>query len=299
MVAAQGAGVVTRSVVAVGTFDGVHRGHQALLNAMRREAEARGARVAVVTFDPPPRMVLRPDPAYQLLTSLDERVELLRRFGADEVVVQTFDMALAARSAEQFCRDLVERVGMVTLVGGPDLALGHRRHGTPEELREIGGRLGFDVVLLDQLTVGGEPIRSGAIRRALRAGELAHANELLGHPATLAGTVVHGDHRGRTIGVPTANLDVPPERLVPAHGVYAVRADGKPGVMNVGTRPTVDGTRRTIEVHLLDWEGDLYGRELRVELVERLRDEQRFASLDALVEQIGLDAQAARRALGV
>jgi riboflavin kinase/FMN adenylyltransferase len=288
---------MTATVVAVGTFDGVHRGHQALVAAMRMLAGAQAGRVVVVTFDPPPRMVLRPDPAYKLLTALEERVELLRRYGADEVVVRQFDRDLAGRDAADFCAELVDRLGMTVLVGGPDLALGRARHGTPDVLREIGSRLGFEVHLLHQLTVDGSPIRSGAIREALRNGDLDRANALLGRPASLAGEVVHGDHRGRTIGFPTANLAVPPERLLPANGVYAVRADGLPGVMNVGTRPTVDGSQHRVEVHLLDWQGDLYGRTLRVDLVERLRDEQRFPSLDALVAQIGLDAQAARRAL--
>jgi riboflavin kinase/FMN adenylyltransferase len=165
-------------------------------------------------------------------------------------------------------------------------------------LREIGGRLGFDVTTLDQLAIDGAAIRSGTIRQALRDGQLGLANRLLGHPASLEGEVVLGDQRGRTLGFPTANLAVPPERLLPANGVYAVRADRGPGVMNVGTRPTVDGTAQRVEVHLFDFAGDIYGERMRVELVERLRDEQRFPSLDALVAQIGLDARAARRALG-
>jgi riboflavin kinase/FMN adenylyltransferase len=285
------------SVVAVGTFDGVHRGHQHLLAELRRRAAARGARSLVVTFDPPPRLVLRPDADYQLLTATDERVALLAG-AVDRVEVLTFDRALAATTAEQFCADLVERHGMVELVGGPDLALGRGRAGTPPVLREIGARLGFEVALLDQLSLGGEPVRSGEIRRRLLTGDLAGAEALLGHAPTLQGTVVLGDQRGRTLGFPTANLELPAWRLVPANGVYAVRSDGRAGVMNIGVRPTVDGRRRVVEVHLLDWAGDLYGQLLTVELVARLRDEQRFPSLEALVAQIGEDVQAARAALG-
>lgn len=288
---------MTPSVVAVGTFDGVHRGHQALLSRLRGLADARQARAVVVTFDPPPRFVLRPDPEYRLLRSLDERIALLREHGADEVVVYTFDLGLAGRTAEQFVTELVEQLGMVGLVGGPDLALGHRRQGTPSMLRGIGARLGFDVNLLDQLAIDGAPIRSGAIRQAVREGELARANRLLGHPASLEGEVVHGDRRGRTIGFATANLAVPPERLLPANGVYAVRTGHGPGVMNVGTRPTIDGTVHRVEVHLFDFSRDIYGERMRVELIERIREERRFPSLDALVEQIRLDATAARRAL--
>jgi riboflavin kinase/FMN adenylyltransferase len=295
LVASQGAGQVT-SVVAVGTFDGVHRGHRHLLDELRRRAAARGARSLVVTFDPPPRLVLRPEADYRLLTSTDERVALLAR-GVDRVEVLTFDRALAATTAEQFCAGLVERHRMVELVGGPDLALGRRRAGTPPVLREIGARLGFEVTLLDQLSLGGEPVRSGEIRRRLLAGDVDGAGALLGHAPTLQGTVVLGDRRGRTLGFPTANLDVPTWRLVPANGVYAARSEGRAAVMNIGVRPTVDGTRRVVEVHLLDWAGDLYGLRLTVELVARLRDERRFPSLEALVAQIGQDVRAARAAL--
>jgi len=295
----EGKAISPRSIVAVGTFDGVHRGHQALLAEMRRRAVSRAARVAIVTFDPPPRTVLRPDPDYRLLVSLDERLALLRRFGAEEVVVKHFDQRFASRTADDFCAELVDELGMVELVGGPDMAFGRNRHGTPEVLREIGRRLGFEVVLLEQLTVDGAPIRSGVIRRALRDGDLATAGRLLGHPASLAGRVVHGDHRGRTIGFPTANLSIDSMRLVPADGVYAVRRDsGEPGVMNVGVRPTVDGTKRVVEVHLIDWHGDLYGEVLRVDLIERLRDERRFGSLGELVAQIKRDVERARAVLG-
>jgi len=215
------------AVVSIGTFDGVHRGHQHLLRALRERASRRGARAVVITFDPPPRMVLHPDPEYQLLTSLDERVALLGTHGADEVVVETFDAALAATAPEPFCRDLVSRTGMVEVVGGPDLALGHRRTGTPEVLRAIGRTLGFEVTLLEQFAQDGDPVRSGEIRRLLRAGEVAAAAELLGRAPTIQGVVVTGDQRGRTIGFPTANLEPAPERLVPGNGVFAVRADGR------------------------------------------------------------------------
>jgi riboflavin kinase/FMN adenylyltransferase len=240
--------------------------------------------------------VLRPDAEYRLLTSTEERVELLER-EVDAVELLTFDAGLAATTAEQFCAGLVERHGMVELVGGPDLALGRGRAGTPDVLREIGRRLGFGVHLLDQLALGGQPVRSGEIRRRLLDGDVAGAAELLGRAPTLQGTVVLGDQRGRTLGFPTANLEPPPHRLVPADGVYAARVDGRPAVMNIGVRPTVGGTRRVVEVHLLDWSGDLYGQRLTVELVARLRAEQRFPSLEALVAQIHADVAAARTAL--
>ncbi|HEV8639166.1 MAG TPA: bifunctional riboflavin kinase/FAD synthetase [Chloroflexota bacterium] len=285
------------SVVTIGTFDGVHRGHQELLHELRRRADRLGARAVVVTFDPPPRLVLRPDPSYQLLASLEERVELLRRHGADEVLLLRFDHTVAQMSAEAFVGELVDRLGMVELVGGPDLALGHRRQGTPPVLREIGRRRGFAVALLDQVADRGQPVRSGQIRELLRAGDVAAAAELLGHPPSVEGEVVHGDHLGRKLGFPTANLAVPPPRLVPADGVYAARViePARPGAMSIGTRPAVGGTDRRVEVHLLDFDGDLYGRTLRVELIAWLHEQRKYASLDDLIAGIGKDVEEVRK----
>ena len=285
------------SVVALGTFDGVHRGHQALVGEVRRRAEARDARAVVVTFDPPPRLVLRPDPDYRMLSSLAERVELLRRHGADEVLLLPFDLTVAQMSAEEFVAELVGRLAMVELVGGPDLALGHRRQGTPEVLREIGRRRGFEVVLLEPVAQGGRPVRSGQVRERLRAGDVVAATELLGHPPTLEGEVVHGDHLGRKLGFPTANLAIDPLRLLPPDGVYAARVldPARPGAMSIGTRPAVGGTDRRVEVHLLDFDGDLYGRTLRVELVDWLHEQRKYDSLDDLIAGIGRDVEEVRQ----
>jgi riboflavin kinase/FMN adenylyltransferase len=285
------------SVVTVGTFDGVHRGHQALLAELRRRAAARGARAVVVTFDPPPRLVLRPDPSYRLLTSLEERAELLRRCGADDVLLIRFDHTVAQMSAEAFVGELVDRTGMVELLGGPDLALGHRRQGTPEVLRGIGRRLGFDVAQLDQVALDGQPVRSGQIRDLIRAGDVAGASKLLGRAPTVEGVVVHGDHLGRQLGFPTANLDLPPERIVPADGVYAGRVIDPPrsAAVSIGTRPAVGGVDRRVEAHLLDFDGDLYGRTLRVELLGWLREQRKFDGLETLIEQIRRDCEETRR----
>lgn len=289
------------TVVSVGTFDGVHRGHQRLLHVLRERATRRQAATAVVTFDPPPRMILRPDPEYRLLCSLPERVDLLRQHGADRVALVSFDREVALMTAEAFSKQLCQRLGMVELVGGPDLALGHRREGTPEVLSAIGSRLGFDVTLVEQLTGGDMPVRSFEIRRLLREGRVEVVSELLGRHYALGGKVVQGDRRGRTIGVPTANLDIDEIRLIPADGVYAARALAAErwydGVVNIGMRPTVGGTRRTVEVHLLDTELDLYGTDVQVELVARLREERRFPSLEDLVGQIRRDIVDARKVL--
>jgi riboflavin kinase/FMN adenylyltransferase len=287
----------TSPVIALGTFDGVHRGHQTLLGELRRRADRRGARAAVVTFDPPPRLVLRPSPDYRLLISLAERGELLRRCGADEVLSIRFDQAVAQIGAEQFVGELVDRLGMIEIVGGPDLALGHRRQGTPEVLAEIGRRRGFEVSVIDQIALDGQPVRSGQIRELLRAGDVVGAAGLLGRPPTVEGLVVHGDHLGRQLGFPTANLELPPERIVPADGVYAGRVvePARAAAVSIGTRPAVGGIDRRIEAHLLDFDGDLYGRTLRVELVGWLREQRKFDGLDALIAQIRQDCVESRR----
>jgi riboflavin kinase/FMN adenylyltransferase len=199
-------------------------------------------------------------------------------------------------SAEAFVGELVERLGMVELVGGPDLALGHRRQGTPTVLREIGRRRGFEVVLVDQVARGGQPVRSGQIRERLRAGDVAGAADLLGHPPSLEGEVVHGDHLGRKLGFPTANLALDRLRLVPPDGVYAARVvePSRPGAMSIGTRPAVGGTDRRVEVHLLDFDGDLYGRTLRVELLDWLHEQRKYGSLEELIDGIGKDVEEVR-----
>ena len=290
-----------KSAIIIGTFDGVHRGHQYLIEKASDIARARSFRTVALTFDPPPRMVLRPDTAYRLLTSVPDRIRLLRRFGVDDVVVCAFDHEIARLSAEEFCTELVDKLGMQVLLGGPDLALGNRRLGTPDVLREIGQRLGFEVEIAESYDWNGRAIRSHEIRQLSRDGCVVDAAALLGHPLTISGLVVHGDARGRTIGFPTANLAIDDQHLLPGNGVYAVRAgigeDRVPGVMNVGVRPTVDGTRLMVEVHLLDKSPDLYGQRLSVELITRIRDEQRFGSLEALIEQIRRDVEHARRIL--
>lgn len=289
------------SVVMVGTFDGVHRGHQRLLHAVREQAGSAGARAVVVTFDPPPREFLHPELERACLTALDERVRLLHDYGADAVVIAPFDAELAGWSAEHFIDVLIERLGMVGLVGGPDLTVGAGRAGTVAVLRALGQRRGFAVTVVGELDDAGQPVRSGQVRACLRAGDIERATRLLGRPYRLSGDVIEGDRRGRTIGVPTANLAIPPERLVPANGVYATWAclgtQRRKSVLNIGTRPTVDGRNRTVEVHLLDFAADIYGQRLTVELIDRLRDEQRFGSLDELVGQIRRDIARADRLL--
>ena len=289
------------NVVTIGVFDGVHRGHQALIERVTAEAVALGLGAGVVTFHPNPVTVLRPDVPFSYLTSLERRVELLREAGAQWVSVLQFTSELALVSAEDFARMLVEDAGMRVLIVGEDFHLGRGREGDVETLRTIGERLGFTVETIS-LVAGGtddtSDISSTRIRRALATGEMREVAELLGRPYSLRGPVLHGDERGRTIGFPTLNIGVSPDHALPPDGVYVTCAeiDGETyhGATNIGTQPTFDGTRRRVETHLLDFDGDLYDHVVRIELLQQLRPERKFEGVDALVAQIQLDVAETR-----
>jgi riboflavin kinase/FMN adenylyltransferase len=296
------------SVVSVGVFDGVHLGHQAILERNRARARARGARSTVVTFREHPKSVVLGH-APRTLTSLEHRLELFRRAGIEHTLALTFDAGLRQVSAAEFARRwLAERLGARELVLGFDSKFGHDREGTPEHLRA----LGWTVEVVGQVLVGGRAVSSTAIREAVELGDLDGAARMLGRPVAVYGDVVHGNQLGRVLGFPTANLDLHHE-LRPPVGVYAGfarpienaadRSSGRrwPAVINIGFRPTVSGERHEaaqVETHLLGFEGDLYGRHLELEFVARLRDEQRFPSVDALRGQIERDVARARELLG-
>lgn len=288
------------SVVVIGNFDGVHRGHQAVLRQARTLADARGLRCVVLTFDPHPSEVLgRGVPPR--LTTLARRVELLREGGATDVAVEPFTTELAAWSPERFAKELLtERLGAHVVVVGSNFRFGNKRAGDMSTLRALGPACGFEAVAADVAGDDEGPFSSTRVRDAIAAGEVARAADVLGRPHALSGVVEHGDARGRTIGFPTANLGQVTEML-PPHGVYAVRvhtsSGAHGGVMNLGVRPTVDGLSLRVEAHLFDFEGDLYGATLRASLVARLRGEQKFAGLAELQAQIAKDAEAARKAL--
>lgn len=288
-----------RPVLTIGNFDGVHLGHRALIAATRARADRDGAPTAVLTFDPAPRDVLRPGNPIPRIQSLDRKLVHLEKAGADAVVVQPFDRALAAVEPEDFAeRFLATALGVRAIVIGREFRFGRGRRGDAALLRE---RLGVDVVEVAPVcdTIG--VVSSSRIREALGRGQVALAMALLGRPHELVGGVVEGDRRGRTIGFPTANL-VPSGGMLPPNGVYAVRVDTgdgepRPGVANLGIRPTFGASSVRLEVHLLDFDGDLYGQRLVVGLVDRIRDERRFSSIDALIAQIRADAAEARRRL--
>lgn len=292
------------SVVTIGNFDGVHRGHLALVDRATAEAARRGAAAVALTFDPHPAAVLRPDAVPPALQSLEARAEALRAHGCDHVEVVTFDAALAALTPQAFTEELlVGRLGAQLIVVGENFRFGAGAEGDVDVLRALGEEHGFDVEAVGLVDAGDGPVSSSAIRALLAAGDLEAATRALGRPYTLDGEVVRGEGRGRTIGVPTANVAVDPARAMPADGVYACRAatmgeEPVPAVVNIGWRPTFDGTTRTVEAHLLGGgEPDLYGRRLELAFVARVRGEQRFDGPEQLVARIREDIDEAGRLL--
>ncbi len=290
------------AVVTVGTFDGLHRGHQRVLAEVVGRARAGGLTSVLVLCEPHPLEVVNPAAAPKLLTLPDEKRELLAGAGLDRVVVLPFTREVAQQSPEQFIRGLRAEHALEQLVLGYDHAFGRGRAGDEALVRRLGAADGFAVAVVDAVREDGQPISSTLIRAAVAHGDLAAAARWLGRPYGLLGRVVPGAGRGRTIGVPTINLAPPDTRkLLPPDGVYAVwvwwRGTRYGGMMNQGARPTFAEPGRTLEVHLFDFAGDLYGETVRVEWVERLRDVQAFPSRDALVAQLERDRQAARASL--
>lgn len=293
--------IETPTYLSIGNFDGVHRGHRALLQQLVSAAHSDGGLAGIVTFDPHPREVLRPDQALPPLNTLDERLALLQPMGLDFVIVQPFTLDFAQMEAHDFVRLLVDRLHLRQLWVGPDFALGRQRAGTVPVLQTLGAEMGFQVRVLETQRVSGEEVRSGRIRELLLAGDVTTASHLLGRPHVVRGEVVGGARRGSTIGFPTANLAVVGNRLVPANGVYAtwidLPAERRAAVTNIGVRPTFAGQDRSIEAHILDFNGDLYGQVVTLHFVARLRGEQRFAGVDELVAQIRRDVAAGRAIL--
>jgi riboflavin kinase/FMN adenylyltransferase len=268
--------------VALGTFDGVHLGHRRVIEA----ALAAGPQVAVVTFDPHPRVAL--GNRVELISTLERRLELIEALGVTETLVVPFTPDLSLMTPEEFARSILEPLGTKVVVAGLNFRFGRGRSGDLELL----GELGFDARPVPLV----EGVSSSRIRQLAGAGEVGRAAKLLGRPVEVEGTVVAGDARGGTLGFPTANLAVPADLLVPAFGIYAGEALGHRTATSIGVNPHYGGEERRIEAFLLDYEGDLYGRRLVVELWERLREERSFDSEEALIEQIGRDVEAARAA---
>jgi riboflavin kinase/FMN adenylyltransferase len=288
------------SAVTIGTYDGVHLGHRALISTLVSDAKARGLRSMVITFEPHPRFVLGKTngaPIF-LLTTLDEKLHALESLGVDCVIVIHFTKAFSEMPAEAFVENvLVEKIGLAEIVVGYDHMFGKNRGGSFETLARLAEKHHFTVRQIPEQKVDEHHLSSTAIRRFLESGEIEHANRLIGAPYQLSAVVIEGDKRGRTIGFPTANLLPPSTKLIPKIGVYAVEVEVENkryrAMMNIGTRPTIQAQSGvSIEAHLIDFSGDLYGKSLTARFLSRLRDEQKFSSLDALKAQLERDKHA-------
>jgi riboflavin kinase/FMN adenylyltransferase len=282
-------------LLTIGVFDGVHLGHRHLISKLKEMARKQGYASGVITFSQHPQEVLSPKTRLPSLTGLEQRLALLEDEGVDIVIPLPFTPQLANLSPKQFLSLLKEYLKMKGLVVGPDFALGKGRQGDIDALRKLGQEMDFSLTVVPPLTVDGETVSSTAIRKALAEGDIKQVQRLLGRPFRLQGRVGSGDKRGIKLGFPTANLEVEPGQALPAGGVYACRAyiDGQsyPAMTNIGTRPTFGGGPRLIEVYLLDYNGDLYGHELAIDIIERLRDEKKFDTPEQLIEQIAEDVK--------
>ncbi|MFT4202327.1 MAG: bifunctional riboflavin kinase/FAD synthetase [Chitinophagaceae bacterium] len=293
------------SVVTIGTFDGVHLGHQKIIAQMKQEAARIDGETVIITFFPHPRKVVREEqPQIRILTTLAEKISLLESYGIDNLVVVAFDEKFATLSASQYIEDFLwKKFHPQCVIIGYDHRFGHGRQGDYHLLESYGEKLGFDVKEIPEQLQNEISISSTKIREALLKGDVRTAHDCLGHPYFFEGTVVKGNQLGRTIGFPTANLDTgDSEKLVPQNGVYAVKVILRDqhylGMMNIGMRPTVGGTARTIEVNILDFDKDIYGETLKIDVMAYLRREQKFAGLDALKDQLARDREAVRQLLG-
>ena len=290
------------AAVTIGVFDGVHRGHRHLIGRLVEEARAAGLQAGVVTFREHPVAVLRPGTHVQLLTDVAERTRLLGDLGVDFVAAVGFNLEIARLSSKDFLRVLFRQLRMRQLVVGPDFAMGRDRDGTVETLPEIASDVGFQFKSVELVTDPAGLVKSTAIRQAIAAGKISHAARLLGRNFSISGVVGRGQERGRELGFPTANLEVAPEFVVPSNGIYATLAHiGSRSYMaatSIGLRPTFDdGESRTIEAYILDFSNDIYDEPLRLEFVRRIRGEEKYETVEALVDQIDRDVQQTRAIL--
>ena len=287
--------------LAVGVFDGVHLGHQALVRGLLGGAQAAGATPLAATFDPLPAQVLAQDPPQSTLADAPERAALLMQAGARAVIVFTFDKAFSQQSAESFIKRVTSAGDVQRIVVGPDFQFGHGREGAVPALRTLGERYGFAVTVVEPIALGGAVVSSTRIRQALREGDLDTAQALLGRPYSVTGTIVRGEQRGRALGFPTINVAPPPDKLLPHDGIYAtwvMLGDTRlRAASSLGVRPTFGGGPRKLEAYILDFSEEVYGQQATVAFVERLRDEIRFDSAEDLSKQIAKDVQQTRLAL--
>lgn len=287
------------TLLSIGIFDGVHLGHQRLLSYLKQQAENRGCLSGVVTFKTHPESVLSSGTIVPWLVQLEERVALIREIGIDLIVVLPFTPELSQLSAREFVQILKSSLRMCGLIIGPDFALGRNREGDIESLRSLGKELSFSVEVFPPVTMDGTVISSSIIRQYLIEGDIKRVEKLVGRRFSIKGQVVSGDRRGAKLGFPTANLRIEPEQALPSDGVYAtmVYIDSRPlpAVTNIGVRPTFGGGKRFVETHVLDYSGNLLGQQLKVEFLERIREERHFATVEDLKAQIARDIEKARK----
>ncbi len=283
------------TVVTIGTFDGVHKGHRKIINRLKESALANGWESCVLTFFPHPRMVLQKDASIKLINTIDERAQLLEDLGLDHLVIHPFTLDFSRYHAETFVEEiLVNSLNAKKVIIGYDHRFGRNRNANIEDLKRFGEQLGFEVEEISKQELEDVAISSTKIRKALNSGDLQRANEFLGTPFTLSGTVVHGKNLGKTMGYPTANLKIEEEyKIIPAQGVYVVQSQIQNstvyGMMNIGTNPTVGGTSQTVETYFFDFDQDLYDQQLEIQLLKRIRDEKTFKSVDDLVTAMKTD----------
>jgi riboflavin kinase/FMN adenylyltransferase len=288
-------------LLTIGVFDGVHKGHKFLISELFSRAKEANLLSGIITLSQPPEELFNPESKVPYLTTLEDRLSLLKETGADLVIPLIFSPDIATLTAREFVLLLKRFLKMRGLVIGEDFALGRMRRGNPAYLAKLGKELGFSVTVVPPIILNGEIISSTAVRRALAAGDMDKVSDLLGRPFSLAGKVVAGTGRGKALGFPTANLDVPPEQALPEDGVYATltEMDEKKydSVTNIGTNPTFEGGRRTVETFIMDYSENLYGRAIRLYLIERIRGEKKFATPEALGAQIKADIAKRKRIL--
>jgi riboflavin kinase/FMN adenylyltransferase len=286
------------TLLTIGVFDGVHLGHKHLISKLKELARKQGFLSGVITFSQHPEEVLSPKTRLPWLTGLEPRIALLKKEGVGIVVPLSFTPELANLSPERFLSLLKEHLRMRGLVVGPDFALGKNREGDTDTLRRLGKEMGFSVTVVPPMTIDGGVVSSTVIRQALAQGDMKKAQKLLGRPFRLQGMVVGGDKRGRKLGFPTANLETAPGQALPDDGVYACRAyingEAYSAMTNIGRHPTFGGGKKLIETYLIDYNGNLYGRELAIDIIERLRDEKKFDTAEQLEEQMAEDVRRGR-----
>jgi riboflavin kinase/FMN adenylyltransferase len=289
------------TLLTIGVFDGIHLGHQRLLTRLRDEARKKNWLSGVVTFKSHPKAVLSREKKLLWLSDIETRINLIQDLGIDVVIVLPFTAELARLTAQRFVQLLKEYLKMRGLIVGPDFALGRAREGDADKLRLLGQEMGFSVEVIPPVIVGGQVVSSSAIRQALARGDMKKVEKLFGRFFSLNGLVVSGDKRGRALGFPTANLELKPEQALPSDGVYATIAhvgrELMPSVTSIGVRPTFGGGKRLVESYVINFEGDLLGQRLTIDLVDRLRDEKRFDTVEGLKSQVGRDVEQARKIL--